>query len=154
LGQRARCRTKRLRLVGAEGHRDTALGSPDAHLRNRHGTAAAAVQHMIDTDSTLGDALVEGLPYLRAEAVYAVRHEMARSLDDVLSRRTRARLLDRAATSAAAPAVARLIGPELGWDDAQIAAQVAEFRALLSAERDAGTVTEADFIAQVTGVDR
>ena len=44
-----------------------------------------------------------GLPYLRAEAVYAVRHEMARTVDDVLSRRTRARLLGRDASAARPP---------------------------------------------------
>ena len=49
-----------------------------------------------------------GLPYLRAEAVHAVRHEMATTLDDVLARRTRAHLFDRAASLAAAPAVAAL----------------------------------------------
>ena len=57
-----------------------------------------------------------GQPYLRAEAVYAARHEMATTLDDVLVRRTRAHLFDRAATLAAAPAVAELLAEELGWD--------------------------------------
>ena len=55
-----------------------------------------------------------GLPYLKAEAVYAARHEMARSVDDVLTRRTRARLLARDATAAAAAEVAALLAPELG----------------------------------------
>ena len=66
---------------------------------------------------TLGEPLVPGLPYVRAEAVFAVRSEMARTLDDVLDRRTRARMLDRDATWTAAEAVARLLAPELGWDD-------------------------------------
>ena len=48
---------------------------------------------MVEADPDLAEPLVEGLPYLRAEAVYAARHEMAATLDDVLSRRTRARLL-------------------------------------------------------------
>ena len=60
-----------------------------------------------------------GLPYSKAEVVYAVRAEMARSVDDVLSRRTRARLLARDASVAAAPEVARLMAAELGWDDAE-----------------------------------
>ena len=54
-----------------------------------------------------------------------MRHEMATTLDDVLSRRTRARLLGRDATAAAAESVAQLIAPELGWDAARIAAEVA-----------------------------
>ncbi len=47
----------------------------------------------------LARPLVPGLPYRRSEAIYAVRHEMATTLDDVLSRRTRARLLGRDATA-------------------------------------------------------
>ena len=47
---------------------------------------------------------------------------MATTLDDVLSRRTRARLLDRAAAVAAAPAVAALLAGELGWDDDEVGA--------------------------------
>ena len=67
----------------------------------------------------LADPLVPGLPYLRAEATYAVRHEMARTLDDVLSRRTRARLLARDASADAAAAVAELVAPDLGWSDTE-----------------------------------
>ena len=74
------------------------------------------------------------MPYLRAEAVYAVRHEMATTLIDVLVRRTRAHLFDRSATLAAAPAVAALVGGELGWDEAEIAHQVERYRALVAAE--------------------
>ena len=51
----------------------------------------------------------------RAEVVYAVRAEMARTVDDVLSRRTRARLLARDASAAAADDVAALMAAELGW---------------------------------------
>ena len=57
---------------------------------------AAEVEALVAADPSLGEPLVPGLPYLRAEAVYAVRHEMATTLDDVLLRRTRAHLLDRA----------------------------------------------------------
>ena len=73
------------------------------------------------TRPSLATPLVAGLPYRRSEAIYAVRDEMATTLDDVLSRRTRARLLGRDATAAAAEAVAQLIAPELGWDEARIA---------------------------------
>ena len=58
-----------------------------------------------------------GLPYLRAEAVYAARHEMATTVDDVLARRTRARLQARDASAAAAADVAALLAAELGWSD-------------------------------------
>jgi glycerol-3-phosphate dehydrogenase len=60
---------------------------------------------------------------------------MATTLDDVLSRRTRARLLLRDATAAAADEVARLIAPELGWDEDRIRSEVDGFRAALEHER-------------------
>jgi glycerol-3-phosphate dehydrogenase len=78
---------------------------------------------------------VPGLPYLRAEALDAARHEMACTLDDVLSRRTRARLLARDASADAAASVAELLAPELGWSGAERVAQVNEYRAALDAER-------------------
>ena len=64
------------------------------------------------------DPLVPGLRYLAAEAVYAVEEEMARSVADVLDRRTRASLRDARGAAEAAARVAALIGPVLGWDQA------------------------------------
>ena len=63
---------------------------------------------------------------------------MARTLDDVLSRRTRARLLARDASAAAAGDVAALLAPELGWSDAERDAQVAAYRASIADERGDG----------------
>jgi glycerol-3-phosphate dehydrogenase len=117
--------TKRLALLGASG--SEALRSPDAaqrlgvddtmltHLAGRYGTEARTVIAMTEADPQLGRPLVPDLPYLQAEAVYAARYEMAWTLEDVLDRRTRASFLARDAAAAAAPAVARLIAPELGW---------------------------------------
>jgi len=129
LGRKLRCRTKNLPLLGGDGYSPAAAGSPAAHLGGRFGTLADEVGALVTADSTLGEPLVHGLTYLRAEAVYAVRAEMARTLDDVLTRRTRARLLDRDATLAAAPAVADLLASELGWDDRERDAQLADFTA-------------------------
>ena len=125
--------TKRLRLVGGEGFE--AESEPD-HLAGRYGTEAGAVLDLVRADPALGEPLVPGLPYLNAEAVYAVRHEMARTLSDVLDRRTRARLLDRDAAETAAPAVAALVASDLGWSDEQIAAEVAAYRASIDTERE------------------
>jgi glycerol-3-phosphate dehydrogenase len=134
-------------LWGAEGSDE--LAGPDApgdlgvtpatlaHLRGRYGGHARALAAMIGAASGLGDVLVPGLPYLRAEAVFAVRYEMASTLDDVLSRRTRAVILDARATIAAAPDVAALIAPELGWDDDERQRQVAAFVAAAQADLDA-----------------
>jgi len=85
---------------------------------------------------------VPGLPYLRAEAVYAARYEMARSLDDILSRRTRARLLGRDASALAAPDVAALVADDLGWDAAEQERQVKAYRAAIDEERLAADLPE------------
>lgn len=139
LGERARLScTKHLRLFGGEG-----IDPPEAalepstheHLTGRYGTEADAVRALVADDADLAAPLVPGLPYVRAEAQYAVRHEMACTLDDVLSRRTRARLLARDASADAAVSVADLIAPDLGWTDAQRDAEVAAYRASIEAER-------------------
>jgi glycerol-3-phosphate dehydrogenase len=87
---------------------------------------------MVQRDPSLGAPLIAGLPYLRVAAVHAARAEMARTLDDVLTRRVPAAWLDAAASAAAAPDAARLVAPELGWDTAAMNRQVARFRATLS----------------------
>jgi glycerol-3-phosphate dehydrogenase len=67
------------------------------------------------------------LPYFTGEVAWAVRQEMARTVDDVLSRRTRALLLDARASLEAAPTVARLMAAELGRDEAWIEGQIAAY---------------------------
>jgi glycerol-3-phosphate dehydrogenase len=131
-------RTKHLRLFGGEG-----IAPPEAalepstheHLIGRYGTEAHVVRALVADDPDLGAPLVRGLPYLRAEARYAVQHEMARTLDDVLSRRTRARLLARDASADAAAAVALLVAGDLGWSTTEREAQVAAYRASIATER-------------------
>jgi glycerol-3-phosphate dehydrogenase len=137
-------RTKKLRLRGAEGY-DALADATDpatAHLANRYGGEARTVLALAEADASLREPLVPGLPYLRAEAVYAVRHEMARSVDDVLTRRTRARLLGRDATAAAAGDVGRLIGPLLGLSEAEVEAQVADYRRSVEVERTSADLPE------------
>ncbi len=137
-------RTKRLRLRGAAGHeaarslRNPTIGRLGVeHLVGRHGGEARTLLAMIEHDPSLGQPLVDGLPYLRAEAIYAARYEMARSVDDVLSRRTRARLFARDASARAADDVASLMADDLGWGATDQAAQVAAYRALIAEERTA-----------------
>jgi len=137
--RKAKCRTKNLLLIGADGFQESPPGSPDAHLAGRYGTTMNEIHELISADPTLGEPLVAGLAYLRAEAIYAVRHEMARTLDDVLSRRTRARLFDRHASVEAAESVAALIGPELGWSASQQAEQAESYRRSCALEAAAGT---------------
>jgi len=128
-----RCRTRRLRLLGA----GDVPSDASTHLAGRYGSEARVLTAMIQADPDLGRPLVEGLPYLRAEALYAVRHEMARTVDDVLARRTRARLQAREASAAAARSVATLIAPELGWSEPEAGRQAAVYTALVDAERSA-----------------
>jgi glycerol-3-phosphate dehydrogenase len=105
------------------------------HLVSRFGGEARTVLAMVDAQPELSRPMVEGLPYLGAEAVYAARHEMAHTLMDILARRTNALQRDRLATVQAAPDVAALVAPELGWDEAETRRQVAQV--LASAARDA-----------------
>jgi glycerol-3-phosphate dehydrogenase len=146
-----RSRTKKLRLRGAEGYEGARAGTGPhaAHLADRYGGESRVVQAMIDRDPPLGDPLVAGLPYVRAEAVYAARYEMARSVDDVLSRRTRARLLARDASAAAAPDVADLIGDELGWTSEERAAEAETYRALVAHERETAGLPETALDASI-----
>jgi glycerol-3-phosphate dehydrogenase len=116
-----RSRTAGLALRGASASSD--------HLSSRYGSEARVVEAIISGDATLAQPLVPTLPYLRAEAVFAARYEMAGTLDDVLSRRTRARILAREPSLEAAAGVAELLAPELGWDAAETEAQVRAYRA-------------------------
>ena len=142
LDRKGRSRTKRLRLLGAEGYVEPTGTERLSHLRRRYGTLAADVEALISADPSLAAPLVPGLSYVAAEAVYAARQEMARTVDDVLSRRTRARLLDRAASGEAAPLVGRLLAPELGWDDEETARQVAAYRRSIAHEAISGDEPE------------
>jgi glycerol-3-phosphate dehydrogenase len=99
------------------------------HLRRGYGANAGAVASLVAERPELGEAMVSGLPNLKAEVVYAARHEMARHLSDVLARRTHVVQLDREQGRAVADEVARLLGAELGWSVALQAAEVERFRA-------------------------
>jgi glycerol-3-phosphate dehydrogenase len=84
---------------------------------------------------TLAAPLHAELPYTGAEVVWAARHEMARTVEDVLARRTRALFLNARAAEAMAPEVARRMATELGWDGTRQAAEAAAFSALARSYR-------------------
>ncbi|MEN9594817.1 MAG: hypothetical protein RLY23_1300 [Actinomycetota bacterium] len=133
LGINAKSRTKRVQLFGAEGDHGS-----DEHLAGRFGSASKEVAAIASSDPALAEPLVEGLPYSRAEAVYAVRFEMAQSLSDVLERRTRSRILARDASLKAAHSTASIIGAELGWDLSREQAEVSAYQASIEHERSVG----------------
>ena len=141
-----RSRTKRLHLRGADGYESArASAGADAtllHLLDRYGDEAPSVLALADSDPALRTALIPGLPYIKAEVVYAARYEMAQSVDDVLARRTRARLLARDASASVAAEVAALLAPELGWDTAEQAAEVTRYQDLVIRERAAAHLPE------------
>ena len=135
--QRRPSSTARLRLKG--GAKTEPQGDPLTwrHLRGRYGDEAAEVLRLAGEHDGLADRVTATLPYLRAEVVFAARHEMAVTLDDVLSRRTRARILDREAAASAAASVADLMAEELGWDEGEKARQIASFESGLESDRRA-----------------
>jgi glycerol-3-phosphate dehydrogenase len=127
--RRRRCVTKSLRLVGATTRtRDpVSLAQPAGRFLGRYGTESAQVLALAEGRPELLAPVVAGLPYTGAEMVYAAREEMARTLDDVLSRRTRGSIQRAQATMEAAPAVAALIAPDMGWSEKQAKEEAARF---------------------------
>jgi glycerol-3-phosphate dehydrogenase len=115
------CVTKELRIHGCDQHAES-LGDLKCY-----GSDALLIKEMINADSALGRRLSEALPIYAAQVVWAVRHEMGRTVDDVLSRRTRAVFLDAKAAVAMAPDVARLMARELGRSEEWQSDQVAQF---------------------------
>jgi glycerol-3-phosphate dehydrogenase len=115
-------------------------GVPDAAyaaLAGRYGHAAHDVLTVARERAELAQPIVAELPDLLAEVVYAARREQARSLGDVLLRRTRLGLLAARELEAGGPVVARVadaLGGELGWDAGEIAAQRTAWRAEARAE--------------------
>jgi glycerol-3-phosphate dehydrogenase len=95
-----------------------------------YGSDAPGIEALVRSDAQLAAPLHPALPYLLAEVVWAVRQEMARTIDDVLARRTRALVLNARAAIDAAPRVAAVMAAELGRDAAWQEQQLADFRKL------------------------
>jgi len=101
-----------------------------AHLGRSYGTEAITILSLIDDDPSLARRLVDDLPYIRAEVVYACRYEMAMTPYDVLARRTSLILEDRQRGLNIVDEVADLMAKEHNWPPEQK-------RALVTAYRDA-----------------
>jgi glycerol-3-phosphate dehydrogenase len=97
-----------------------------------YGSDAPALERLLSENPALREPLHPALPYTAGEVVWGVRYEAARTVEDILARRTRALLLDARAAIAAAPKVAELMAQELGHDSIWQKSQVAEFFALAS----------------------
>jgi glycerol-3-phosphate dehydrogenase len=139
--------TDRVRLVGADGF-ESRRNQRTALARDA-GLHPARVDHLLDRYGGLVDEVVEllrarpelALPlpgaddYLSAEVVYAVTHEGARHLDDVLTRRTRVSIETFDRGVAAARPAAELMADELGWDGARLEDEVDHYLRRVEAER-------------------
>jgi glycerol-3-phosphate dehydrogenase len=136
-------KTETLPLFGA------AVSSSAAGATERfahYGAEAVGLEKLISDEPPLGHPLHPRLSSCGAEVVWAVRHEMARTVDDVLSRRTRALQLDARAALDTAPMVAGLLARELGRDRAWMTEQITDFTAvargyLLDADGASSTVS-------------
>ena len=142
-GRDAPCRTAEIPLgMGVELDELPDVPGVDDETRQmlagRYGHGAIAVMEIAAGDPTLAARISPELPDILAEAVRAARHEQARGVADVLLRRTRLGLLDArnlTAPDAAGPrAVAAAMAAELGWDDARIERELADWRAVAAAE--------------------
>ena len=95
-----------------------------------YGADARRIQEIASTNPELREQLHSSLPYTGAEIVFAVRHEMARTLEDVLARRTRALFLNARAAVEMAPAVAALMAKEFPKDQTWVQDQIQKFEQL------------------------
>jgi glycerol-3-phosphate dehydrogenase len=141
--------TDRLPLLGAEGYealrngrgRLAARAGLDVarveHLLGRYGSTVTDLLDLVEADPRLGEPITGAAGYLRAEAVYAASHEGALGLEDVLVRRTRVSIEERDRGLAAAPEVAELIAPVLGWDEEDVRREVEHYRTMVHAEMSA-----------------
>jgi glycerol-3-phosphate dehydrogenase len=122
------CATEALRLHGCMPREElrAAWGDP---LRP-YGAERGALEELIASAPASGELLHPRLPYLMGQVVWAARKEMARTLEDVLVRRTRSLLLDARASVEAAPGVARVLAGELGRDERWARKQVADYTRL------------------------
>lgn len=135
--------TETLAIVGAEGYavlmnqisRLAAQYSLSEetieHLLNRYGSMLDEVLEPTSSNPELRERLIPNLPYLKAEILYAATHEGARSIDDVLSRRTRISFEASDQGISILEEVASLITPVLGWSASEKKSSIKEYKDLI-----------------------
>ena len=132
------CRTKEP-LEGAQIERVAASGVEEEvgrHLAEAYGSDGTWVLAYAEENPALAERIAPGLPYLMAEPLYGVQHEMALTLCDVLIRRTHVIYEARDGGLERARAVAELMAPRLGWDEAGIERQIEEYAAQVALTQD------------------
>ena len=138
--------TEKLPLIGADGYfalvqqiepiaDESGLDSQTVtHLLNRYGSLISEILDLIKADPSLAKKVDANLPYLKAEIYYAVSHEGARTVDDVISRRTRIAFEAHNQGLDLADAIAEIIAPVLGWSAKERRASVAAYELLVERE--------------------
>ncbi|WP_374970886.1 glycerol-3-phosphate dehydrogenase/oxidase [Terrabacter sp. BE26] len=106
------------------------------HLLERYGSLVHELFALAEQDRSLYEPLPGAEEYLKVEALYAVTHEGALHLDDVLARRTRISIETPSRGADSASAVADIVAPVLGWDAEQLEAEVTGYVARVEAERE------------------
>jgi glycerol-3-phosphate dehydrogenase len=139
--------TDRVPLLGADGLAAVQAatlrlaedyGVPRAavqHLLGRYGTLAAEVLDLTREDPGLAHPLAEDHPYLRAEVAYAVTHENALHVEDVLMRRTRLFIEAYDSGAGAAAEVSAIMGRLLGWNRRKRATETRRYLDLVESEQ-------------------
>ena len=140
--------TETLAIIGAEGYSVLMNQIPRLsqqysiseksveHLLNRYGSLISEVLEPAESKPELREELIPGLAYLKAEILYAVTHEGATSIDDVLARRTRISFEASDQGLSALDVVADLIGETLGWSSAQRKASINNYRELVNRQNE------------------
>lgn len=128
LGKDIPCQTENHQLAGAKNWTTEHASSlqsefgmdPDIclHLSQKYGTRARQIVEIALENEAFKDRILPQHPFLKAEVLYAVRHEMVCTIRDFLARRIRLEITDWQQTAVAAPVVAQLMGRELGWSAA------------------------------------
>jgi len=139
--------TDQLPLLGADGLAGVRAGAGRLaedyrvsraavdHLIDRYGTLAGEVLDLIRADPGLAQPLADGHPYLRAEVVYAVTHEGALHVEDVLMRRMRLSIESADSGTGVAAEVSAIMGRLLGWSRRRRAAETRRYLELVAAEQ-------------------
>jgi glycerol-3-phosphate dehydrogenase len=157
--------TAQLPLLGADGlpavrasaRRLAAdYGVPAAvagHLIARYGSLVTELLDSIRADRSLGQPLLDGFPYLRAEVAYAVSHEGALHVEDVLARRVRLLIESPDAGRSAAPEVVAIMAGMLGWNRRRRATELRRYLEFAAANAAAlaatGPVPEVESAAPI-----
>lgn len=105
------------------------------HLSGIYGVRARTIAAQIEADEAMGLRIAPDLPHVWAEIDFAARHDLSRTLDDVLSRRVPLLLIDRDQGLGIAARASEIVGEILGWDPQRRSAEVAKYAETVAASR-------------------